>query len=561
MFGKQEEEDMAFFSKVLLFLSVHWRGVVCVVAPIVLIAVLTPFPPKPYQWCGYTLVLMAIFWVTECIPIAVTSFLPVLIFPLTGVSTTAETCQAYINDSVLMFIGSIILAFSVEQSGLHKRLAYFAIRIIGYSHVRLLLAMCLVTTFVSMWVTNTAATTMMVPINLAVLKVFDDQNIIKLYDTGPDGENMASDITTAYFCAATYSATIGGIGTLVGTATNLAFKGLFQTAYPEAPELLSFPKFSAFAVPYMIIMEIFVYLYFIIFYFGVFRPGSVAAKSAKMTKKGIELAEKAILEDSKKMGRITFWEVMVLLLFILAMIGFFCRSPQIFTGWADLITKSFGISDTRYVRDSSLALCVCTLMFLLPSTLAVFKNFTAKFHEDLPKTRVTSVLDWRTMNVAMPWSFMFLIGGGFALSNAAKSTGLNSKIGETMKILKELPDLVIILIITVVVIFITNFASNVAVANVMCPLAMQLAKEIKKNPLWYCLVTGFCASYCFMIPVGTPGNLVVQSAVNIPTRKMIIAGAGPTITTIIVTFFAMSFWAPVIWPELHVLPDWASKMY
>ncbi|CAH2217707.1 jg470, partial [Pararge aegeria aegeria] len=112
-------------------------------------------------------------------------------------------------DSMLMFVGSLILAYSVEQCGLHERLAYIAIRSIGYSHIRLLIAMCIVTTFVSMWITNTAATTMMVPINFAVLKVFEDQKLLKVYDTTSDGEKVASDITTCYFCVATFSATIG----------------------------------------------------------------------------------------------------------------------------------------------------------------------------------------------------------------------------------------------------------------------------------------------------------------------------------------------------------------
>ncbi|KAL0892951.1 hypothetical protein ABMA27_014623 [Loxostege sticticalis] len=554
------EEDLSCFQRSWLFLGLHWKGTIIFLTPLILIAVLTPFPPMPHQWVGYTLLLMAIFWVTECIPIAITSFLPVVVFPLTGVMSTAETCKAYMNDSVMMFVGSLMLAYAIEQSGLHKRLAYFAIRIIGYSHCRLLLAMCVVTTFVSMWVTNTAATTMMVPINFAVLRVFDEQKIMKLYEVGPDGERFASDITACYFCSATFSATIGGIGTLVGTATNLAFKGLFQTAYPNAPEYLSFPKFTAFAFPYMVLMEACLYFYMIIVYFGAFRPGSAAAKQALITQKGKEAAHRAIQADSMKMGSFSFWEGMVLFLFTSAMLLFFCRSPQVFPGWGDVISRSFGIKDTRFIRDSALAIGVTLLMFILPSTLEIFKNFTAKYESQMPKKRVTSVLDWTRVNNEMPFSFMFLLGGGFALSDAAKMSGLNDRIGESMRGLKDLPNLAIIFIIIVVVIFITNFASNVAVANVMCPLAMQLAKEIQKNPLWYCIAAGFSASYCFMIPVGTPGNLIAQSAASIPVRKMIIAGAGPTVSTILLTFIAVSFYAPVIWPDLHEMPAWIGKI-
>ncbi|KAJ0177141.1 hypothetical protein K1T71_007150 [Dendrolimus kikuchii] len=558
MFQKKEEPPLKMLDRFKYFFIAHWRGVVTMITPVILIAVLTPFPPKKYQWCAYTLLVMAIYWVTECIPLIVTSFLPVIIFPLAGVASTATVCKAFINDSVMMFLGSLFLAYSVEQSGLHKRLAYCAIRLIGYSHYKLLLAMCLVTMFVSMWITNTAATTMMVPINFAILKVFEDQKVLQVYDTNTDGEKFASDLTTCYFCAATYSATIGGIGTLVGTATNLVFKGLFISSYPDAPEYLSFPKFSAFSIPMMIVLQFFTYMYLIIVYFGFLRPGSKAAKSATITDKAKEAARVVIEQDWKKLGSITFWEVMVIILFGGAMVAFFCRSPQIFPGWGDKISDHFGIEDKKFVRDSALALFVTFLMFLMPSTLNFFKNFTAKYHEDLPKKPIVSVLDWRVLNAIMPFSFMFLLGGGFALSNAAKTSGLNQKLGEFMRNLKNLPNIVVLLIVVIVVLFVTNFASNVAVINVFGPICMQLAKEINQNPLWYIIASGFTASFAFMIPVGTPGNLVVQGAAKIQTVKMIKAGAGPSLCTIIVTWLFMYFWAPVIWPDLKTLPAWVK---
>ncbi|KAH9627852.1 hypothetical protein HF086_001748 [Spodoptera exigua] len=297
----------------------------------------------------------------------------------------------------MMFLGSLVLAYSVEQSGLHKRLAYFAIQLIGYSHLKLLLAMCCVTTFASMWITNTAATTMMVPINFAVLKVFEDQKVIKVFEKNSDGDLVASDTTACYFCAATFSATVGGIGTLVGTGTNLVFKGLFMQSYLEAPEYLSFPKFSFFAVPFMIVLETFVYLYMAVTYFGFLS-----------------------------------------------------------------------------IRDSALAMFVGFLMLLLPRTLSFFSNFTVKYKEDMPKGKALSVLDWGLLNTQMPFAFSFLL--------------------------------------VVVVVLVTNFASNVAVCNVFTPIAMQL----------------------------------------------IVAGFGPTLSTMALTWIAMNTYAPIIWPDLREMPDWIA---
>ncbi|XP_045487345.1 protein I'm not dead yet-like [Pieris rapae] len=553
-----DETPITKWDKTKLILSIYWRGLVCFITPIILIPILLSFPPKKYQWCGYTLVLMAIYWVTECIPLPLTSFFPIIIFPLTGIMTTDECCWCYMNDTIMMFIGSMILAYAVEQSGLHKRLALCAIRAIGYSHYKLLFAMCFITMFISMWITNTAATTLMVPINFAVLKVFEDQNLLSIYDVNKNGENIASDITTCYFCAATFSATIGGIGTLVGTATNFVFKGLFSKTYPHAPEYLSFPKFSAFAIPYMLLMEGAMYIYLIIVYFGFLRPKSAAAQRAKVPQSGIEAAEKVVNEDYKNLGTITFWEIMVILLFVLAICLFFCRSPQIFPGWGDQLSNYFNLGNKKFVGDSSAAMFVGFLMFLLPSTLELFNNCKAKEHGDLPKNSVPSVLDWKTMNQVMPYSFMFLLGGGFALSEAAKEehTNLNGKIGAVLQDFRYLNNGTILLFIIFFTVFITNFASNVAVCNVIAPIVMQLAKEINQNPLWYNIAAGYSSSYAFCLPVGTPGNLVVQSVANIPTTKMIKAGIGPTVTTIIITWFSINFWAPVIWADLHTLPDW-----
>ncbi|KAJ8728075.1 hypothetical protein PYW08_016460 [Mythimna loreyi] len=546
-----KDTKLTWRNKTTIFLITSWRGVLGLLAPIILIFVLTPFPPEKCQWCAYTLLLMAVFWVTECIPLPVTSLIPIVIFPLSGVMDTNTTCSCYMNDSVMMFIGSMVLASAVEQSGLHRRLALFAIRIIGYSHYRLLFAMSVTTMFISMWITNTAATTMMVPIIFALLQIFENQNLLTIYEQNNSGEIIASDITTCYFCTASFSATVGGIGTLVGTGTNLVFKGLFQRAYPSAPEYLSFPKFSAFSVPFMIIVEAAVYFCMVFMYIGFLRPKSAAAQSSKISEEGVLAAKNAVEESWKNLGKFSFWEYMVTILFSIAMMLFFCRSPQIFYGWGELISDYFKLDNYKYVRDSAAALLICFLMFLLPSTLDFFRNFYAKIDE-LPKKPVPSVLNWEVMDTMLPYSFMFLLGGGFALSEAAKKehSDLNGQIGAVLRNLDIFPNYFIMLLIIVFTIFITNFASNVAICNVITPIGMRLGREINIHPLWYNIVSGTAASFCFCLPVGTPGNLIIQSAAKIPTMKMVKAGIGPTVTTILISLISLYFWAPVVWPDL-----------
>ncbi|XP_045535758.1 protein I'm not dead yet-like [Papilio machaon] len=408
-FGSAEEPRLTGKEKLKFFLAVHWRGICCVAIPVLALPILLPPPTEAYHWCAFTLVIMACFWVTECIPLAVTSFLPIIIFPLTGITSTTATCSAYISDSLMMFLGSLILAACVEQSGLHVRLAYFAIRTIGFTHIRLLLSMSLVTMFVSMWLTNTAAVTMMVPINFAVLKVFEEQKLMTIFEYTADGERVASDITTCYFCAATYSATIGGLGTIIGTATNLVMKGLLVKSFPLVPEYLSFPQFSAFSIPMMICLEATMLLSLCVVFLGWLRPKSTAAKRSYVTPQG-QAAAKAVVDASwKELGSITFWEYMVILLFGGSMVLFFCRSPQMFPGWGDILEDIFD-RPHKFIKDSALACLVGFLMFVSPSNLSFFKNFTVKYYEQLPKKPVTSVLDWKKMDASLPYSFMFLLG-------------------------------------------------------------------------------------------------------------------------------------------------------
>ncbi|XP_063618827.1 protein I'm not dead yet-like [Cydia splendana] len=548
--------------KCKLFFCTHFGGIVAFIVPLILLPILTPFPPEKWQWCAYTLCVMAAYWVFECIPLPVTSFLPVIIFPLTDIMSTRTTCLAYINGTVVMFLGSIMLAAAVEQSGLHKRLALYSIKIIGYSHYKMLFAVSFVTMFISMWITNTAAATMMVPIVFALLRVYESQGLYKIYNVDDKtGELTATPLTSCYFCCITFAATIGGIGTLVGTATNLVFKGLFASAYPKAPEYISFPLYSAFAIPYMIVLNLYMYLYLAVYYMGLFRPNSAAAKSVKITPEGLASAKQKVESDIKALGSISCHETMVLCLFSLGILLFFSRSPQVFPGWSDRIRDGFGIENGKFIKDSAAATFIIFLMLYLPATSAIFKNFKAKFVDELPKGRIPSCLNWEVMNASLPYSFSFLLAGGFALSTAAgvKYSDLNGKIGIVLEKLQGLPNSIILLLIIFFTIFLTNFASNVAICNVITPIAMQLAVKVDVNPLWYNIASGIAASFCFMIPVGTPGNLIVQSAAHIPTSHMIVAGAGPTITTLLFSWSFMLLYAPVIWPIMKDnKPEWLA---
>ncbi|KAI5644883.1 sodium:sulfate symporter transmembrane region domain-containing protein [Phthorimaea operculella] len=545
------DSPVSFSLKLKLFFGLHWRGLVCILTPVIFAPLLIE-PIEPYCWVAYALCVMAVYWVTEAIPLPVTALIPLAIFPLADVMPGMDVAKLYCNDTIFVFMGSLMLACAIEQSGLHNRMALWAIRTIGYSHYKLLFAMSFMTMFASMWMTNTAATTMVVPINFALLKVFEDQGLLNTYDTTPHGDLVASDFTTCYFCAATFSATIGGVGTLIGTATNLVFKGLLEVSFPNVPEYLSFPLFSGFSVPYMIVMELLLYLAMIIMFFGFLRPNSKAARAAKISPEGVEAAKIAVEEQTASLGRLSYHEINVVILFSLAVLLFFTRSPQMFLGWADRIIMYFEEEDKKYIRDSSIATGMALVMLWLPMSLNALKSFTVA--EDLPKGRVHSVLHYTSMDAALPWSFMFLLGGGFAISAAAgpNYTNLNGVIGDFLAKLSGLPNSVIVLILIIFTMLLTNLASNVAVATVFVPIGMTMATKVGANPLLYNLASGLSASYCFMLPVGTPGNLIVQGAARIATKQMILAGIAPSVITVLITWGAMFSWAPIIWSDLKM---------
>ncbi|KAJ2940359.1 hypothetical protein O0L34_g34 [Tuta absoluta] len=547
-----DEKPATFLVKLKRFFSVHWRGFLCVLTPVLFSALLKD--PKPYCWVAYALLNMAVFWVSEAIPLPVTAFIPLGIFPLSNIMAGQEVAKLYCNDTILTFLGSLMLATAIEQSGLHVRMALCAIRTIGYSHYKLLLSISVMTMFASMWMVNTAATTMVVPTIFALLKVFEDQGLLTVYVQTPQGDMTASDISVCYFCSAGFSSTIGGMGTLIGTSTNLVFKGLLETAFPACPEYLSFPLFSGFAVPYMILMEMMLYLGMITIFLGFLRPNSKSARIAKISPEGKAAAKEAVEAQTKSLGKFSYYEKNVVITFSLSICLFFTRSPQMFKGWADQIVLFYQEKDKKYIRDSVVAMGTVFIMLWLPQNMNAFKSFKAKSVSELPKGRIRSVLEYTKMSASLPWSFMFLLGGGFAVSGAAgkKYSDLNGVIGDFLAKMDKLPNAVLVLIIILFTVMLTNLASNVATATVIVPIAMTLATKTGANPLMYNLAAGLSASYCFLLPVGTPPNLIVQSAASVSTKKMIKAGVVPTISAIILTYGLLYGWAPVIWKDLKL---------
>ncbi|XP_076653045.1 uncharacterized protein LOC143359181 [Halictus rubicundus] len=543
------------------FLSIYWRSLVIVVWPLVLLPVVlvVESPEVTAMRCLYVVGLMAMFWMTEVLPLPITGLLPVVLYPLMGIMGTGDTCACYMNDTTMMFIGSMVIAIVIENSGLHMRVALLIIKTIGCSHRRLTLGLFFVTMFLSMWISNTAATAMMLPIIETVLLEIEAQGLGRMFvpeDEGCGEEGGANEespkkptrTTMVYYLVAAYASSIGGVGTVVGTGTNLTLKGFFEKRFPDSPGI-SLTSWMLYSVPPMLLMGFLTWLWLQIMYMGMFRPESKDASAIDIGPQGEKVAASVIEKKYKELGPITWHESVVGMLFLLVVLLWFFRNPGFARGWPTYITD-------LQVKDSTAAAFVILLFFILPSKL----DFLHSFDSD-PAKRPTKpspgMINWKMIHQKMHWSLILVLGGGFAISAGSTSSKLSSILGHALDSLQSIDPLAILFIVCLFAETVTELTSNVAVANIILPVLAEMCIAMRLHPLYLMLPAALCCSFSFHLPVGTPPNAIATAAAHIKTRDFAIAGIGPSVITLLITTFAFSTWGTYVF-NLSEFPDWAT---
>lgn len=460
--------------------------------------------------------LMAVWWVTEAVPLAVTSLLPVALFPLLGIMDGKSVSASYFNDVIFLFMGGFIIALAMQRWNLHRRIALSILVMIGTSPGRILLGFMSATAFLSMWISNTATAMMMIPILLSVINKLDetvDENVINRYSIG-------------LLLGVAYSASIGGMATLVGTPPNLSFVRIFQIYFPDAPEI-SFARWFMFALPITLVFFGFAW----VLLYVMFSPSKHKWSNVDKNSLRLQLLEIGPMSYEEKVVFINFISVAILWLFRADLnFGWFT-----IPGWAQIFPFS------EYINDGTVAIFIAVLLFVLPSRAENTRR----------------IMNWKTAE-NIPWHIILLFGGGFALASGFKESGLSTWFGSQLVWVADYHVLLVIFFISFMMTFLTELTSNTATTEMILPILAGIAISSGINPLLLMLPATLSGSMAFMLPVATPPNAIIFATNRIKVIEMARAGiylnlAGAAIITVMTYFLAT--WVFDI--NLNEMPLWA----
>ncbi|TWK75309.1 Sodium-dependent dicarboxylate transporter SdcS [Bacillus paralicheniformis] len=452
-----------------------------------------------------TTLWVAAWWITEAVPIPAASLLPIVLLPLTGALEGSVVTASYGDPIVFLFLGGFLIALAMERWNLHKRIALHIISVVGTSTSRIVLGFMAATGFLSMWVSNTAAVMMMLPIGTAIIYQVSDVMKAERKDLAAEKEKFSK----ALIFGIGYAGTIGGLGTLIGTPPNLILAASFKTLYGVE---ISFGGWMAFAVPVVVILLLAVWLYL-----------TKVAHPIQM--KQLPGGKELIQAEKRKLGKISFEESMVLLIFSFAAFMWVTRTFL----WDGKIP---GIDDTM------IAIFAASLLFLIPSL-----------------NKGGRILDWN-VSKDLPWGILLLFGGGLALAAGFKETGLAEWIGGRLTVLDGFHFVVIVIVSTALVLFLTEITSNTATATMILPVLASLALALNVHPFALMVPAAMAANCAFMLPVGTPPNAIIFASGKLKISEMVKTGFVINIFTLILIIGAVFYILPHLWGvDLTVFPD------
>jgi sodium-dependent dicarboxylate transporter 2/3/5 len=419
--------------------------------------------PEAWRTAGIA-ALMATWWIGEPVPIPVTALLPIVLFPLGGLASIGTLMPAYAHPIVFLFLGGFIIALAMERSGLHRRIAYGLIGVLGLQPRRIIAGFLLAAALLSMWVSNTATALMMLPIALSVAALV------------PEGED-APTFRMALLLAVAYGATTGGMGTLIGTPPNALLAAYLESNHDIH---IGFGQWMLLGVPLVFLALPLVYLV-------------LTRVSFHVGQEPLRAVGELIAAERQRLGRLAGDERLVAIVFAFTALAWVTRP------WLQELVP--------LLSDTTIAILAAVVLFLLP----------------VPGQPGRRVMDWEGVR-ALPWDVLLLFGGGLCLAGQIKGSGLSAWLGALAGGLDGLPVLLVMAVLCLGILLLTELTSNTATAATFLPVIATVAVGLGQPVLLLLVPTALAANCSYMMPVGTPPNAIVFGGGAIPLPVMARAG-------------------------------------
>jgi len=505
------------------------RAVGVLAVCLALIVMLAPYfasmPREARSTLAVTL-LMASWWISLAIPIAATSLLPLVLFPILGVLPSSETAAAYANNNIFLFMGGFVLALGIQRWGLHRRIALHIVRTIGSNPSRMVLGFMVATAFLSMWISNTATSLMMLPIAIAVVLSMRDVHGGRLGGFAP-----------SLLLGIAYAASIGGLATPIGTPPNISFLRILEIIYPEAPTI----PFGRWFLAFLPLVVIFLPLAWWI----------LTRIAHKPLRQSITAGARVIRNELECLGPMGRAERRMLWIFGSTAVLWMTRSDLDLgaihiPGWAGALEHWIGEPfASGNLHDATVAIAMALLTFIVagdPDELG----------------RPQALMNWTTAK-ELPWGILLLFGGGFALAGAFKTSGLSHFLGNSFAgKVSGLPPLLLIAATCLLLTFLTEVTSNTATTEVMLPVLAGTAGGLGINPLLLMVPATLSASCAFMLPIATPPNAIVFGSGELEMRHMVRAGILLNLVGVLLISLYFYFVASrLLGLDLSSVPLWA----
>ena len=511
------------------------------------------------------ILLMAIWWITEAIPLAATALLPIVLFPLLGIMHGREVSAGsrvdlssaefreefgphdfdvifpsvinqYMDWIILLFLGGFIIAGAVEKWNLHKRIALNILQLVGGQPHRLILGFMLATGFLSMWLSNTATALMMMPMGMSLILLYEELNA----DLGKQGatvDSRASNFPLTLLLGIAYSASIGGFATLIGTPPNGVLVTQLPQLFPAAPEL-SFSTWMLFALPMTIV-------YMLLAWFVLTRLVYPLPVTTPFSGRDY------IQDQLRGLGPMSTEERRVLVIFVLFALLLMTRKQRLFGagvdifGWSHYLDQLLAFMGTMpvggLIDDSTVSIAMALVLFMVPAD----------------RNRGGRLLDWEDAR-KIPWGILLIFGGGLAIAKGFTTSGLSDYVATQLQVwLDETSALVMVVSTVGIITALTEVASNTATISLSLPIMASLSRAIEAHPFLLLIPTTLAASCAFMLPVSTPPNAIVYGSGRIPILKMVVAGFWlDVLSVLLLTVFVYTL-GQLAFGVLDGFPAWA----